>query len=145
MAPLSLVYFVINGIYMLQLDKTTYISEDPEIHAPAQFKSYIVLGVACVVACALLSVCLASFGGRKRAEEYARQKTMSGDVRQRDDGGMEWFNIDLLKDDVDLGDEEVQRFHFFDVDDEIGDISLKSGSREDNIGKKSSGSASGFG
>ena len=39
LAPPFLVYFVINGIYMLQLDKTICVSEKPEFDTPAQFKA----------------------------------------------------------------------------------------------------------
>ena len=60
-------------------------------------------------------------------------------MEQRDNEGMEWFDIDLLKTDVDLGDEETKRFHFFEVDDDLSDINLESRSREDNMGKESSG------
>ena len=97
MAPLFLVYFFVDGIYVLKLDKITYVSEEPESDAPAQFKSFIVLCVAFAVAWALLSIYFAMFGGRKRAEEHARRKTMAGDMRQRYDGGMEWPVINLLK------------------------------------------------
>ncbi|KAI4651171.1 uncharacterized protein J4E79_009370 [Alternaria viburni] len=61
------------------------------------------------------------FGGRKRAEGHARRKTISGDVEQRDNEGMEWFDIDLLKDDVDLGEKDEKQSRFFDIDGEIGD------------------------
>jgi len=126
MAPLFLVYFVVDGIYMLQLDKTTYVSEKPKFDGPTKFKAYIVLCVAFVVTCAVLSIYTAMFGGRKRAEEHARRKTRCGNVGQRDDGGMEWFDINLLKDDSEVDEEDEKRFHFFDFDDGIGDVSLES-------------------
>lgn len=54
------------------------------------------------------------------------------------------FDIDLLKDDVDVDDEKAKRCHFFDVDDNLSHVSLESGSREDNIGMESLGSAIGL-
>lgn len=51
-------------------------------------------------------------------------------VGQRDNGGMEWFDINLLKDDSEVDEEDDKRFHFFDVDDGIRNARLESGSRE---------------
>jgi len=146
MAPLFLVYFIVHGIYMLQLDRTIHVSEEPESDAPAQFKSFIVLCAALATACAVLSIYTAMFGGRKRAEEEnAGQETVIEDLGQRDDGGMGWFDIDLLKNDSEVAEEEEKRFHFFDVEDGIGDVRLESGNTEDNIEKESLGSANGLG
>ncbi|KAI4638246.1 hypothetical protein J4E93_010245 [Alternaria ventricosa] len=145
MAPLFLVYFVVGGIYMLELDKTTYVSEKPESYAPAELKSYMVLCVACAAAWIVLSIYTAMFGGRKGAEEYAGRKTMVEDVGQRDEGGTEWFDINLLKNDSEVDEEDEKQLHFFDNDDGIGDVSFGGGSSEDNIGKKSLGNASGLG
>jgi len=77
------------------------------------------------------------FGGRERAEERARRKSVFKHVKRHNDGGMECFDIGLLEDDVDLGDEEVQRFHFFDVDDGIGDVSFEGDSSDKNVEKRS--------
>lgn len=102
MAPLFLVYFVVNGFHILKLDKTTYVSENSESDAPAQSKSFIVLCVACLVAFAVLSIYIAMFGGREGAEECARRKTIVEDVRQREEGEREWFDTNLLEDDSEV-------------------------------------------
>lgn len=72
MAPLFLVFFVVDGIHMLQFDKTTYVSGKSESDASANFKCYVVLCVACVVPCAVLSMYIAMYGRRERAGEHAR-------------------------------------------------------------------------
>ena len=71
MAPLFLVYFVVEGIHMLPLDKTTCVSEKEDLDATAELKRYILLCVVCMV-CAVLSIYIAMFGGRKKAKGHAR-------------------------------------------------------------------------
>ncbi|KAH6867934.1 hypothetical protein BKA58DRAFT_185682 [Alternaria rosae] len=136
MAPFFLVYFVVDGIHRLQLNKTTYVSENPDLNAHAEFESYIALCVACVVAWAVLSIYIATFGGGKRGEEEnANQKAVAEDVRQRDEGDIEWLDFNLLKDDVDVdvvGD-EAKRFHLFDIDDGISNVSLETDSSDDDV------------
>jgi len=143
MAPLFLVYVVVNGTHMLQIDDVTYIDKKTQYRARLAFLSSVIL---CVVAYGVMLICATMCGGKTRAEqEHARHKAVVKDLRQRDEGGMEWLDIDPLKDDSKVGEEDEKRFHFFDVDDEIGDVSLESGSREDTIGKGSLESASGLG
>ena len=144
MAPLFLVYFVVDGIYMLQLEKTTYVNEKTDFDSHADFKTFTILCVASVVAWALLSIYFAMFGGRKRAEEHARRKAISGDVGQRDKGQMEWFDIDLLEDDNEVDEEDEKRFHFFEVDDDIGDIRLESDGSNEGIEDDSQETMAGF-
>ena len=142
-APLFLVYFVVGGIHMLQLDKTTYVGDKADFDPPSEIKSYVVICVAFVVAWTVLSMCIAMYGGSKRdKEEQAHPKAIIEDVRRSDETEMEWFDINFLKEDVGLDEEEAKRFHFFDVD---GDVSLESGSKEDNIANASLGSAGDLG
>jgi len=137
MAPLLLVYFVINGIYILQLDGNTYIGEKADFDATAKFESYTLPCVACVVACAVLSIYIAMFCGRKGAEGHARRETVIKNVRKHDEGEMKWVDVNLLKDDMKIGKKAAKRFHFFDVDDGIGEVGPEGDSRDEDVEKRS--------
>ena len=133
MAPPFLVYVVVNGAHMLQIDDITCIDNKPQNHAHLVFIISIVL---CIVLYVVLWMCTTMTGRNTRAEEeHAVGKIVAADLKQGDKGEVEWFDLNLLKDDVDLdvvGD-EAKRFHFFDIDDGISNVSLETNSSDDDV------------
>ena len=87
MAPLFLVYVVVNGTHMLQIDNVTYIDKTTPNRAHLAFLISVVL---CVVLYEVILICATMCGGKTRAEkEHVVSEVTAAYVGQGDKGEVE--------------------------------------------------------